>query len=78
MYSDPLITKNPKNNNPIAVGEPVDFEAEIRKLKEMLHDLEQEVLMRVEIATSENLEKLINKSPSILHLICHGDYNKKT
>lgn len=48
---------------------------EIRTLKETFQKMEKQVVMRVEIATMDNLELLMNKDPSVLHLICHGDYN---
>jgi len=76
MYSEPLVKASESNKLvSISMGEPVNYEQEISHIKEMFSDLSCQLSMKVEIATLQNLEKMIYIQPTILHFICHGDFD---
>lgn len=55
----------------------MDFENELRRLKDSLNETEKQISLRVDIATIYNLSNVISKQPTILHFICHGDYSEE-
>jgi len=73
MYSEPLVKGTGNKLVSLSMGEPVNYEVEINRIKEILADIELQVSMFVENATLANLERMLYNQPIILHLICHGD-----
>ncbi len=53
MYSDPLVYLSEKHGNLCPTHESVDFKKEFLKIKEMVK--EKDLVIRVEVATKENL-----------------------
>lgn len=43
----------------------------------MLEETGKEVRIKLDIATKENLMIRLSEKPAILHIICHGAYNKE-
>jgi len=78
MYSEPLM-KALEGNKKLSssTGEAVNFEEEITYIKDILAFLDCQIKMVVNIATLQNLEKVIQLQPTIIHIICHGDFDVK-
>jgi len=75
MYSEPLIKRD--EYGILALGEPVDFEEECNKLIEIFRSKDRRCNVYFEIATLEHLVNVLSLNPTILHIICHGEYNKQ-
>jgi len=75
MYSEPLVRRD--EYGIISLGEPVDFEDECTKVLDILRKKEKRINVYFEIATVRNLVNVLSLSPTILHVICHGDFNKQ-
>lgn len=75
IYSEPLVRKVGKKYE--SLGDPVDYEGECTKLLEILQAKNKKIDLIFEIATHDRLVNLLAKGPVILHIICHGEYNKE-
>ena len=75
LYSVPLVkTENSKIKS---MGLPIDHNAEIDEIIENLEATNKIVNFRMETATVEALQNLFLIKPKIVHLSCHGDYDRK-
>lgn len=74
MYSEPLVKIDEKGI--LFLGDPVDFEEECNKLIETLESKEKLINVYFEIATVDQLVNVLSLSPQILHIICHGEFDK--
>ena len=74
VYSEPLVRKVGKNYE--SLGDPVDYEGECNNLLETLQEKKKKIDLVFEIATHDRIVSLMAKGPAILHIICHGEYNK--
>ena len=75
IYSEPLVRKMGKNTE--SLGDPVDYEEECTKLLDILQAKKKKIDLIFEIASHDRLVSLLAKGPIILHIICHGEYNKE-
>ena len=75
LYSEPLVRKVENGVEPL--GDPVDFEEESNKLLEILKAKNKRIDLIFQIATKDRLVDVLAKGPSILHIICHGEYSKQ-
>ena len=75
LYSEPLVRKLENGTEPC--GDPVDFEEESNKLLEILKAKNKRIDLIFQIATKDRLVEVLAKGPSILHIICHGEYSKQ-
>lgn len=75
IYSEPLVRKVEKKYESLA--DPVDFEEECTKLLEILQAKKKKIDLIFEIASHDRLVSLLGKGPIILHIICHGEYDKE-
>lgn len=73
MFSHPLIN----TDETIPISE-TSYKKEITEIIEKLHHKNKKLRFLQEVITYENLENVIKRKPKILHLICHGGYDKKT
>ena len=74
MYSEPLVRRD--EYGIISLGEPVDYEEECSKVIDILRKKEKKINVYFEIATVRHLVNVLSLSPKVLHIICHGDFNK--
>ena len=75
MYSEPLVLNEQQRTK--AAGDPVDYEEECNKLLEILQEKNKQINLEFSIASHSGLANIIAKGPSILHIICHGQYDKE-
>ena len=71
MYSDPLLGENCKD-----ALEGVKYEEEIVSLKERLSRVKKRITMKITVLTKDSLIDLCSEKPKVLHLMCHGSYEK--
>ena len=75
MYSEPLVRREGKNI--LTLPDAVDYEEECSKIYESLDQKGLQIEIIIEIATRENLINVLSRSPTILHIICHGEYDNE-
>lgn len=75
MYAEPLIKKD--EGQIISLPDAVDYEEECSKIYEVLDSKQMKIDLIIEIATRANLISVLSKKPRILHIICHGEYDRK-
>ena len=82
LYSHPLVQSISKPNGETYTNallhDPVDFAGECDQVLRSFRDLGMGLSCHIECATSEQLIKMIQKKPKVLHISCHGDYDKAT
>jgi len=74
MYSEPLVKRDEYGIK--SLGDPVDYEEECKKVLEILRKKEKNINLYFEIAAIKHLVNVVSLSPSVLHIICHGDFDK--
>ena len=74
LYSVPLVKT--ENSKILSMGTPIDHNAEIDEIIDSLDKTNKMVNFRMETATTESLQNLFLIKPKIVHLSCHGDYDK--
>ena len=74
LFSHPLM--NEKGDYCI---DAIQYEEEILNLKNKLTDINQEIIFDYNVLTYETLQDTLKEryQPTMLHLICHGDYDRK-
>jgi len=75
MYSDPLVKKD--EYGLVSLGDSVDYEEECNRLIETLKSQEKHINLYFEIATFTHLVNILSLSPTILHIICHGEFDQE-
>ena len=53
----------------------LDFKGEVKALVDMLHRAQKGLSMRFDVATTEKLSEMLSLRPTILHLVCHAEYD---
>ena len=71
LYACPLVYKN-MNGKFVSYNDPLDFQNECLKLKNILERLEKRISIRIDIGTIQNFVSLLSQSPTVIHLICNG------
>ena len=74
MYAEPLARTNGKVTH--SLPDAVEYEEECNKIYETLERKELKISLAIEIASRENLIKVLSRDPVILHILCHGEYDK--
>ena len=75
MYAEPLVKK--EGFGILSLPDAVDYEEECNQIVEIVERKELGINLVIEIATRENLINLLSRSPTVLHIICHGEYDSK-
>ena len=75
MYAEPLLKKDELLGF-VDIGDPVNFELECIKVLEILKAKGSRINVYFEVATIAHLVEVLSKSPTILHIMCHGSFNK--
>lgn len=75
MYAEPLARTDGKGV--YSLPDAVDYEEECNKIYETLERKEMRIHLGIEIASRENLVKVLSSNPVILHILCHGEYDKQ-
>ncbi len=75
MYAEPLVRREGKNVS--TLPDAVDYEEECSKIYETLDQKGLQIDLIIEIATRENLINVLSRSPTILHIICHGEFDNE-
>ena len=57
--------------------EGVKYEEEIFALKERLSSVKKKIRVKINVLTKNSLIELCSAKPKVLHLMCHGSYNKR-
>lgn len=76
LYSVPLVKE--EKSKILSMGLPIDHNAEIDDIVEGLEATNKMVNFRKEIGTIESFQELFLKKPKVVHLSCHGDYDKES
>ena len=74
MYAEPLVKRD--DGQIISQPDAVDYEEESSKIYEVLDSKRMRIDLIIEIASRDNLVSVLNKSPKILHIMCHGEYDR--
>ena len=76
MNAEPLVEiKNSKSV--LSLPDSVDYEEECREIYATLMDKGVKIHLMFEIATRANLVSVLSRNPTILHIMCHGEYDKE-
>lgn len=78
LYSNPLLEIVQKKNRTvqsIQPNDPVDFYGESTEILRSLASKNVALRVHIECATAERLGGMIEEKPSIMHIMCHGDYD---
>ncbi|CAD8078923.1 unnamed protein product [Paramecium sonneborni] len=73
LYSNPII----RVNNGIRESLFIDYESEIKSIKNVIIRSDQSIKYEIFNASIKNLEKAISLHPLIIHVISHGDFDEK-
>ena len=74
MYAEPLARSD--GRMAYSLPDAVNYEEECNKIYETLESKELKIHLAIEIASRENLIKVLSRNPVILHILCHGEYDK--
>ena len=74
MYAEPLARNDGKATQ--SLPDAVDYEEESNKIYETLENKKLKIHLAIEIASRDNLVKVLTRNPVILHILCHGEYDK--
>lgn len=74
MYAEPLVRLDGKGI--YSLPDAVDYEEECNKIYETLEDKGHAIQLSIEIASIDNFVKVLNSNPTILHILCHGEWDK--
>ena len=78
MFADPIIKEN--KNNPKGMVEtfmPLDLEQEYMDIKESVSGVGKKFFINKIAINSRSLQDTLTDNPKIIHISCHGDYDKK-
>ena len=75
MYAEPLV-QIVDSRTTITLPDAVDYEEECREIYENLQAKGIKLNLMIEIATRTNFVNVLTKNPVILHIMCHGEYDK--
>ena len=56
----------------------LDYNTERQSIKDAIDTSKKCVKFKQVLGTMENFKEVVSLKPQILHIICHGDYNKVT
>lgn len=76
LYSVPLVREEKSVIK--SMGLPIDHNTEIDDLIEGLETTGKSVNVRMDIATIDSFTNLLMIKPKVVHLSCHGDFDKET
>lgn len=76
MNAEPLV-EIINSKNITSLPDPVDYEEECREIYATLMEKGVKIQLIFEIATRTNLVNVLSRNPTILHIMCHGEYNKE-
>lgn len=72
IYSNPLVVTNLAGNIIPIKNKQIDYVSEQEMLVNLFEEANKEINVQIDIANFENLYSIIEKSPTILHISCHG------
>ena len=80
LYANPLVVKTTNSNGQVMTSvmknDPVDYAGEVNTILKILSSTKKEMQARIECATGDHLAKFLKERPKVLHISCHGDYDK--
>lgn len=79
LYSHPLVVKISRQGKTYTsplTSDPVDFAGECNEILKSFKLEGKNLKCHIECATLDKLTKLIEHKPKILHICCHGEYDK--
>ena len=74
MYAEPLARTDGRLT--YSLPDAVDYEEECNKIYETLESKQLKIHLAIEIASRDSLIKVLSRNPVILHILCHGEYDK--
>lgn len=77
LYADPLVKTN-KQGNLTEYLVPLDLETEYGQIVRSLEATGKQFSILKEAMNMDSLETIIGKSPSMMHISCHGHYQEET
>jgi hypothetical protein len=74
LYAVPLVRE--EKGKIVSMGLPIDHNEEIEDIIEGIEATNKMINFRMDTATIDNLQNLIMIKPKVVHLSCHGDFDK--
>lgn len=74
MYAEPLVKR--EGDQIFSQPDAVDYEEECNQIYEVLDSKKMKIDLVIEIASRDNLVSVLNKGPKILHIMCHGEFDR--
>ena len=79
MFADPIIKEDKKKQGEmIETWMPLDLEKEYMDIKESIHNEEKAFSIKKVAINSRSLADTLTDNPKIIHISCHGDYDRKS
>ena len=75
LFSNPIISD--ENGHSIPMSDPINFEKELQNLEKIFSESGKKIKARFEVANLYNISSMLAKKPKILHITCHGSYEKE-
>jgi tRNA A37 threonylcarbamoyladenosine biosynthesis protein TsaE len=79
LYSCPLVDVSNKDQSTEAVSvaaDPVNFHGECEGILKTLEESQFDITVDVRCATQDGFYKMVYSFPTVLHIMCHGGFNK--
>jgi basic membrane lipoprotein Med (substrate-binding protein (PBP1-ABC) superfamily) len=78
LYADPIVKKNNLTKELEAADQPLDLNVEYSDIIKNLKDIGKQFTIVRESANVESIQRIISQNPKVIHISCHGDYDKDT
>lgn len=72
LFASPLIYENKEVKGALREISAIRFQDEIEVIKQAVRESHQAITFMSNVATHSNFVDVINKTPRILHISCHG------
>jgi len=76
LYSLPLVSYCEQKKNYISQNNPIDAYNEISSLQKELEKIHKKISFSVNVASLDRMMLTVNSRPKIMHISCHGAYEK--
>ena len=76
LYSEPIVRDNDFKTKLIAANSPLDLQIEYKQISQGLKNTNRQFTIMKEAVNNESLIQVVQKNPQIIHISCHGDFDK--
>lgn len=79
LYADPIIKRDKFDRDKmVETFMPLDLEKEYNYIKENISKTGKSFFINKVAVNSVSLQETLRENPKIIHVSCHGDYDKKS